>query len=59
MRSSSSSHRSQTAGLEHGIATELVEAGIPQSEIVLAFYPESDSPTETLRDRALTDFALC
>ncbi len=41
----------QRDGIEHGIATELVEAGIPQSEIVLAFYPESD--------RALTDFALC
>jgi len=29
----------QRDGLEHGVATELVEAGIPKSRIVLAFKP--------------------
>ncbi|MBC1222102.1 XisI protein [Nostoc sp. UCD121] len=34
---------------EEGIATELLNAGVPQSDIVLAFHPPSD--------RALTEFA--
>ncbi|MBN4002254.1 MAG: XisI protein [Nostoc sp. LPT] len=34
---------------EEGIATELLNVGVPQSDIVLAFHPPSD--------RALTEFA--
>lgn len=34
----------QRDGLEHGVATELLEAGIPKDRIVLAFKPPSMRP---------------
>ncbi len=40
----------QCDGLEHGVASELLEAGIPRDRIVLAF--------KSLERRRLTDFAV-
>jgi hypothetical protein len=40
----------QRDGIEHGIATELVQAGIPKDRIVLAFRPPEV--------RRLTDYAV-
>ncbi len=40
---------------EEGIATDLLNAGVPQSDIVLAFHPLSDAYGGKLR--ALTEFA--
>jgi hypothetical protein len=30
-------------GLEHGIINDLIRAGIPENEIILAYLPEADS----------------
>ncbi len=40
----------QRDGIEEGIATDLIEAGIPKNKIVLAFQPEHIRP--------LTEFAV-